>query len=323
MVPLDILGGWYIPNRWRPGSISFGRFAMKWIRGVGVQSGLYFIAGLIILAFGRWNGLPGAAFAVFVLAVVLIACQRQIATLGAVARSGDSDSAVERALKRTAEWGFSSLPVAVCEHDDLGFTGGVVGLPRYESVVVPTACVERLPPEQLAVMLARRFEAVQSGSRSRGVLLALGWVLIGFVFSAMLPGAGVTSIGELAMTGLGFTLWSFLGLLILPTVSRQASYAIDRNVIIRGVPAETLSNTVKGLDRFQDDEPSRPPWIETIFHPVPSVENRQSGLGGGYPMAWHAARMTLFVSWSCMGSLTRAVHCNAGRPELWVMLPTD
>ena len=38
---------------------------------------------------------------------------------------------------------------------------------------------------------------------------------------------------------------------------------------------------------------------------------------------WHAARMTLYVSWACMGMLVRAVHSNVGRPELWVMLPTD
>lgn len=59
--------------------------------------------------------------------------------------------------------------------------------------------------------------------------------------------------------------------------------------------------------------------------PVPSVDNRRRltrnspwSLGG-----WHAARTTLFLSWSCLGLLSRAVHCNAGRPELWVLLPTD
>jgi hypothetical protein len=58
---------------------------------------------------------------------------------------------------------------------------------------------------------------------------------------------------------------------------------------------------------------------------VPSVDNRRrltrgtsSSLG-----AWHVARLTLFLSWSCLGLLSRAVHCNAGRPELWVLLPTD
>jgi len=323
MIPLDVVGGWFLPNRSRPGLISFGRFASKWIRGVLIQSGLFVSAGLLILAFGRWNGLPAAAAAVFVMAVAIIAFQRQLATLGSGGRRVASDAAIERATKQTSQWGFTSIPVLVLDHDDPGFTGGVVGLPRFESVVIPAGSVERLAPQELAVMIARRLEAVRSGSRTRGVLVALVWVLVGFVLSALLPGAGVTSVGELTMTGLGFTLWTFIGLLTLPTISRQASYAIDRKVIDRGVPPQTLRDTVRGLDRVQDDEPSRSAWIETIFHPVPSVENRQAGLGGEYPFAWHAARMTLFVSWACMGVLARAVHCNAGRPELWVMLPTD
>jgi hypothetical protein len=64
--------------------------------------------------------------------------------------------------------------------------------------------------------------------------------------------------------------------------------------------------------------------IESIFHPVPSLSNRRALSTRTYPpIAWHAARMTLFLSWGCAGLLSRAVHCNVGRPELWVMLPTD
>ncbi len=38
---------------------------------------------------------------------------------------------------------------------------------------------------------------------------------------------------------------------------------------------------------------------------------------------WNVARTTLFLSWACGGFLARAVHCNIGRPELWVLFPTD
>ena len=135
----------------------------------------------------------------------------------------------------------------------------------------------------------------------------------------MLPNAGDRT---LTMTCLGFTLWTFLGLLTLPTLSRQASYAIDGKVLNSGVSSEIFRRTLETLDALQDDEPRRPA-IETVFHPVPSVHNREAGGTDAIPIAWHAARMTLFVSWACMGMLVRAVHCNVGRPELWVMLPTD
>ncbi len=183
--------------------------------------------------------------------------------------------------------------------------------------------VKRLTSEQLAVTIARRLEAIRSGSRTRGVMLAIAWVLVGFSLSTLVPGAGVTSVGELAMVCVSFTLWTFLGLLTLPTLSRQASYAIDRRVMDQGAAVNVFHETLQTMDRLQDDEPKRSVWIETIFHPVPSVENRQADSGNTFPLAWHAARMTLFMSWACMGMLVRAVHCNAGRPELWVMLPTD
>ena len=39
--------------------------------------------------------------------------------------------------------------------------------------------------------------------------------------------------------------------------------------------------------------------------------------------AHQATRLALYLSWACLGVLARAVHCNAGRPEVWVLLPSD
>ncbi|HBV65852.1 MAG TPA: hypothetical protein DEF45_22850 [Rhodopirellula sp.] len=139
----------------------------------------------------------------------------------------------------------------------------------------------------------------------------------------MSPGAGVTSVAELTMTCLGFTLWSFLGLLTLPTLSRQAAFAIDNQGVARGVPSASLTRSLCIIDQQQDDEQERPRIIETIFHPVPSVGRRHDRGKASTPIAWHVARTALFLSWACMGLLVRAVHCNVGRPELWVMYPTD
>lgn len=332
MVPLDLLGGFLLPNRSRPNTITAAVFLKAWFRGVLVQATLFFIASFIILAMGRGFGLAGAVVAVAAIGVFNVIFQLPIARLIAslprnAAHLGGGDSKVESVLaaatEQTTRWGWTPRPIIVLRHHDTGFTGGVVGLPGLESIVIPSASLTKLTPEQLAVTIARRLEAIRSGSRTRGMLLAFVWVIVGFVLSARLPGAGVTSVAELAMTSLGFTLWTFLGLLTLPTLSRQASYAIDRVVTERGASPETLHETVQALDRLQDDEPQRSKLIETIFHPVPSVDNRRTDGASTFPIAWHAARMTLFVSWSCMGMLVRAVHCNVGRPELWVMLPTD
>ncbi len=328
LFPMDLLGGFLLPNRWRPKTISLGNFLAGWVRGVLVQGTLFLAASLLILLMGRWLGVAGAALAIAGVAILLVGMQLQIAKfVGALGNRVQDDrevvSVIKQAESNVLGWGWKPRPITTLGHHDTGFTGGIVGLPGMETIVLPAATITKLSPDQLAIVIARRLEAIRSGSRTRGLLLALVWVIAGFVLSTMLPGAGVTSVAGLTMTCLGFTLWTFFGLLTLPTLSRQASYAIDGKVLQSGASPEVFQQTVKTLDTLQDDEPQRSALIETIFHPVPSVDNRRAATFGNAPIAWHAARITLFVSWACMGMLVRAVHCNVGRPELWVMLPTD
>ena len=65
--------------------------------------------------------------------------------------------------------------------------------------------------------------------------------------------------------------------------------------------------------------------VESIFHPIPSLESRRRALGdsprGLAP--WHVARTAIYLSIAGMNPLHRLVHCNVGRPELWVFLPAD
>ncbi len=323
MIPIDFLGGYYLPTRFGRIAITGSKYAVGWVSGVFLQGTLFAISFAAILTAGRVGGLGGAIVAISAITTVYIAVQGRLVRLMTGGHYEVSDDKVDRAARRAVEWGLKHRPVTVAQAADPGFNGGVVGLPHFETVVLPRNFVDRLTVNQLAVVLARRMVAIDSGGRTRGILLAVGWILAGFGLSSLLPGAGVTSVAELMTTCLGFTLWTFLGLLTLPTVSRQASYAIDCDVVRRGAEPETLAETISMMDRWQDDEPSRGAVIETVFHPVPSVSNRKYMRESGSPLAWHAARMTLFLSWSCLGLLSRAVHCNAGRPELWTMLPTD
>ena len=323
MIPIDFLGGYYLPTRFGRIAISAPKYFGGWASGVIVQGVLFAISFAVILTAGRSGGLGGAIGAISVIAIAYVAFQEGLVRLMTGGHYQYSDDKVERASRRAVEWGLRTRPVKVVNAADPGFNGGVVGLPFFETVVLPRNFVDRLTVNQLSIVLARRLVAIDSGGRTRGIGLAVGWILVGFGLSSLLPGAGVTSVAELITTCLGFTLWTFFGLLTLPTVSRQASYAIDCEVVRLGAEPATLSETISMLDTWQDDEPSRGALIETVFHPVPSVNNRKHMRDSGSPLAWHAARMTLFLSWSCMGLLSRAVHCNAGRPELWTMLPAD
>jgi len=168
--------------------------------------------------------------------------------------------------------------------------------------------------------------AGQSGSRLRGMGVALGWNVSGVAAAAWATGADLTREEGVITLAFGFSLWSFLGLLLLPSVSRPAVIATDLALLSRGVSRESLESYIVQRDKEQDDEPVRAKWIERIFHPIPSVAVRRAALAGPRVPPWgadEAARLALYLSWASLGLLSRAVHCNSGKPEYWVYLPRD
>jgi hypothetical protein len=208
------------------------------------------------------------------------------------------------------------------KHKDRGFTGGIIGFGKHAQIVIPEAWLS-FDREQLAAAIARRAVAINSGSYTTGLLFAFVWNACGFLLCSLIPGAELVSVAGLVTTVCGFTLWSFLGLLTLPTLSRNASLKIDQQLTKQGMPSELIRSAAFTMDQLQDGEPERPQFIEAIFHPVPNVTSRNRTEPVGGLAAWNVARTTLFFSWACLGFLSRSVHCNVGRPELWTMLPTD
>ena len=206
---------------------------------------------------------------------------------------------------------------------DPAFTGGFTGA---GTMVLPERWGSILEPETLALFLERRQKIVSSGAWRKTAAAALAWNLTGFSLATLLPGAGVSGVGELAATSLAFSLWTFLGLLLLPTLSRRGVHNADTLVSRDEESRQRLLEGLSKLDQLQDDEPSRAPGLEVIFHPVPSLSTRlsaEAGRQGARLGFWHLARTALFLSHVGLSLLPRAVHCNAGRPELWVYLPGD
>jgi hypothetical protein len=287
----------------------FPVFFMKWVRGVAVQGFVMTLSALALLQAGRRWGVPGAVAVLACIQLLLLALQLRLAQWAGGLRRGPAPEPGLIALNGL----------------DPGFTGGAVGLPGLERHVVSLAWWGEISPASLRAEISRRQGSVATGSRLRGVLLALAWNLGGFWLCASLPWAGVTSVYTLLETLLGCTLWSFLGLLILPSFSRPGVLEADRYAVTHGISPQQVESAMREFDHLQDDEPSRSRWVERIFHPIPAVTNRLAALqAGARPYgAWHAARLALYLSWAQFGLLSRAVHCNSGRPELWVMPPCD
>jgi len=317
LLPFDLVGGYLLPKHFQRAAPPLSRFATSWTRGVLVQTSLIATVLWCILQAAQFGGLLAAAGTVVVAQVSLIACQKNVAAMVAGLSIRKSESSRDSQDRQ---------PMITATHSDSGFTGSIVGLPGLEEVIVPQSWVTQLDPNQLRTELIRRTGVIQSGSRTRGVILAIAVNTMTFAACAKLPTAGIATVAELISTSLYFTLVSFAWLLVLPRLSREGVFEADRLAFDKGVSVGVLEATAESIESLHDDEPKRSRRLESVFHPIPCVKRRVAELSlrirsiRGF---WNVARLTLFLSWSCGGFLSRAVHCNIGRPELWVMLPTD
>lgn len=317
-LPLDLCGGFLLPRRFQRSHPPLGEYLTGLARGIVVHATLLLTAAVAILAAGRLGGVVGVVIAGATLMLLLLRGRLLLASAAAPLEVTPSD-------ERSTGSGDEAVATFIAESHDEGFTGGIVGVLAPRLYLLPMKWREMLEPDELAAAVRRRSMAVGSGSWRRGRLLALSFTLTGIAVAASLVGGD--RLGTAAGTvdfSLWFTLWSFLGLLVLPTPSRRGVTEVDERVLEAGCSRGSMERAIAALDDLQDRERERPPWVEAIFYPVPSVTQRLRGPHSlGLHGSWDAARTSVFLSAAGLGLLGRAVHCNCGRPALWVFLPSD
>ena len=317
-LPFDVLGGYLLPRRFGRPHPSAARFAAGLLRGMIMHTLVLASIGLAILLAARAFGVPGAIGVGVLASVALLAIRGPLSRgMAALHRAATPCEPID--LRQTA------LRACFISSVDQGFTGGIEGVFRPRSIIIPERWATLLGSAGLEVVRRRQQFAVLTGSWFRGRVLALGFTWGGIVLAAVLVGRGGigTAQGVVEMS-LVFTLWSFLGLLTLPTLSRAGVAEVDGAVRKSGINEQQLEETIRNLDTLQDAETQRPAAIELIFHPVPSVQNRIDGPSERSARGFHgAARSAVYLSAAGLGLLGRAVHCNCGRPALWVFLPSD
>ncbi len=317
-LPLDVAGGLRAVHA-RPDPRAWWR---AWARGVGVQLLVWLLALAALMAGARAAGAAGALAAGVALQLVLLGVRGTLARW--VARLPDADGATAAILARAArEAGMPAVRLRTLAADDPAFAGGWTGA-RARTLVVPARWAA-LSRRALVAQLARR-ASVRRAAHHYGVLLALAWNAAGLALA--LWGAGVDARGAAGVVTLVALVvpWTFLGLLLLPTPSRTAVLAADA-AAARVAGTDAVQDAIAELDVWQDDAPARPPLVETIFHPVPARTRRATALQEGRAPrgagAHQAARHALYLAWALASPLARAVHCNVGRPSLWVLFPGD
>ena len=312
--PFDVFGGYILPKEYGRSTIRLTQFLSKWLRGVLLHTAILLLIALVLLNAAKAGGFPMFLGVYITLNLVLLLLQAPLANLlGGMTyhRKSNLEAGRFKAL-------FTSNPNPY-------YTGGIAGLPGLERVIAPEWWRTAFSAEQLEAILLRRTGVLRNGSRTRGLLLALLWNTCGACLSALLSGRLETVAGVVTFS-LWFTLWNFIGLLLLPAPSQKGVFGGDTFALRHGAKKQALEAVIAQLDTYQDDEVSRVPGVETYFHPIPSVERRLTLLeasGSAEIGAWHGARMAIYLSWAGCSFLSRAVHCNCGRPDVWVFLPCD
>lgn len=316
-LPFDFMGGYWLPERFGRVHPNLTTFLGNLFRGVFVHSGLLLMSAILIMTAGKYGGVAGTVIAGLAISVLLLRLRVRIASMM-------SHMALVRdpAAKPSHD---EHIEVINVESSDEGFTGGIAGVLRPRFQLLPMRWRDVLGPEGYALAASRRSVAIKTGGWWRGRAVALLFTAVGLLFAALLVGSSNLGTGwGTIQFSLWFSLWSFLGLLTLPTLSRRGVIEIDERVQSEGYTAQLMRTNTERLDQLQDGEPMRSSLVETIFHPVPSVENRLEGPRSHQVVGfWDAARTSIYLSVAGIGLLGRAVHCNCGRPALWVFLPTD
>lgn len=325
-LPFEILGGYFLPKKFgRKHPDGLGEWVLAWVRGVLIMVLTMSFSGAAIIVAGRYGGSIGAMVMLILVMLVLVSLQTWLAKLvGGLRRVRARTDIIEDDMRTMA---VVAPKIIVLDADDEGFTGGIAGLPTADTLILPNLWFDRMDPEAVAVLVARRTAIIDRGLRALGLVGAMGWTVLAFALASLMPAAGVYSVDEVLGTSLWFTIFSVIGFVALPTPSRAATIAADGCTAadIPGRTAEVLGDAVATLDQLQDDEPERASTIERIVHPIPNVKVRQEAMTKPEPEVapWHIAPTATYLSIAGMSPLSRLVPGNVGRPELWVFLPTD
>ncbi len=300
----DFVGGWGLMPVRRPSALGFLRV---WLRGVTVHSAVLAVAGAVALLSLRWTGGFCAGVAV---SSVLLAVGRQWVHRGVCGgriRSGNLEARDE---------------VLVTEADDPAFTGGLVGYGRGAGILIPEAWLGRMPRAELSVEILRRRWQISRGLPARVFLLLLMWNLLGVWIGEVVVVWGDLPAGDaLISLACWMTLWTFVSLLILPYLSRGTVLGADRAAAEAGMDPRGWIGLFPGITG-EDGNPRAA--LQNIFYPIPSAAMRLRSLGESRSgvVLGNLARSNLYQSVAGLTLLGRAVHCNVGRPALWVFPPS-
>jgi hypothetical protein len=209
------------------------------------------------------------------------------------------------------------------DSSDPSFTGGTTGIGPWAMFLLPASWKTKLTAEQSQTVIDRRLWEIRNNLPARSLLISLSWNLAGCKIGAVLLGLSGRPVEEaIIMQSSWMTLWGFLALLLLPSFSRSSVFGADRAALAHGRDAR---DWIKKFPSLTGEDGNSKTVIQRVFYPIPSSVERLQSIENPRPTValGNIARSNLFLSLATLTILGRCVHCNVGRPELWIFPPSD
>ena len=283
------------------------RFFFPWMRGVLAHSCLLCAIGAV----GYWSFKLSGGFCLGVAAssLGLFLSRKQALQLISGIR-----------LHRSSFAGFAGLGG---DSKDPSFTGGTSGVGTGACILFPDPWKASLSSSQIQTVVQRRLWQIENNLPARAFITALCWNLAGCkAGSLILDLPSRLPEPAVLLQCLWMTLWGFLGLLLLPSLSRSSVFGADRAAAAKGCDAK---NWIRTFPMLTGEDGNARTVVQRVFYPIPSAQERLRHLETEplLPILGNVARLNLFLSLATLTILGRCVHCNVGRPELWVFPPAD
>jgi hypothetical protein len=300
----DVAGGTFLMP---PDDRATRRFFLPWVRGALTHSSLLCASGVLCYWNLKLSG--GCSTAVLASTLALFFLRRHVLRFVANVRTHESS--------------FAGCAVLAANSSDPSFTGETCGIGRSAVILIPDHWKALLSDAQIKTVTQRRLWQIENKLPARALLASVCWSLTGCHVGALVLGFANRSPEQaVLLQSLWMTLWGFFGLLVLPSFSRTSVFAADRAAAALGFDVKSW---IRAFPSITGEDGNAKKLVQRVFYPIPSTEERLRGLAHEtrLPILGNVARTNLFLSLATLTILGRCVHCNAGRPELWVFPPTD
>lgn len=295
--PFDILGANLT------GENNFNKYwLLQWLVGSVLQFGIWGSLTCFIYLFSFYGGIT---LATFLLLISLPFLQGYFSVLinkkNSIGNTGNSNG-----------------NLLILDSNEKSFTGGVV-FQFFRKINIISKAI--YSSEYYSVELQRRSTAFNVLLKTNITLIL--WNLIGVLTGEFFNIYDSDRI-ELKILYLSswMTIWSFISLILFTRLSHNHIYACDRTAANDN--KALLIKWIKFYPSIVGENGHQNQIKQSVFYPVPRIENRIESLNrsSSFINLGNLTRQNLFISWAVLNLSARSVHCNVGRPLLWVLPPS-